>query len=435
MTYSTNLESFTSPRFGWPKPKRIEEFKKLLSVPSKATTRIVFQSQNTDIAIIRVPIELPKYRLANGRTASLQAEYLAKNPEVRLDLYSGDPELWDAQEAQHGLLLQVARQSDLQRYFEDVTNKQVDPILLDESGFVVNGNRRLACWRELLHQDSDKYGHFRHIDVAVLPHCDEKEIDRLEAALQIEKDIKADYSWDAQANMILAKMKRDGFSIKDIADLYKMKESEVQELLDMRNYADEYLRSRDKANIWSLVSADEFAFRKIVISRLKIGGVGNQEVFKEAAFILIEKPDEAGRRLYEAIPEIMENLDQVKEKLLAEFDVQPLTMSGEIDDLFGGQPADSEARDLPLAREIQKPENADLARKIIVEVIESQRQLKKDSKTAGYLLDCCSRAHALLSAAVKDGLRAESKRQGVAKQLDEIEAKVSRIRKYLDEHA
>jgi hypothetical protein len=84
-----------------------------------------------------------------------------------------------------------------------------------------------------------------------------------------------------------------------------------------------------------------------------------------------------------------------------------------------------------LAKEIQKPENAEKARKIIVEVIESQRQLKKDSKAAGYLLDCCARDQALLTAAVKDGLRPVSKRVGVAKQLDAIQVQVDRIHKYL----
>lgn len=429
-------DSPTGSRFGWPKPLRTEEFKKLLGTSPGATTRIVFQGKNADIAIIRVPIELPKYRMANGRTASLQAECLAKNPKLRADIFSGDPELWDAQETQHGLLLQVAKQSDLQKYFEDVINKQVDSILLDENGFVINGNRRLSCWRELLHQDSVKYGHFRYVDVAILPHCDEKEIDRLEATLQIEKDIKADYSWDALANMMLAKQKRDGFSNKELADLYDMKESDVQEWFDMRTYADEYLRSRNKANLWSQVSDHEFAFRKIVASRPKISGIGNQEVFKEAAFTLIEKPDEAGGRLYEAIPAIMESLDQVKEKLQEEFNVKPEAAAAGIDDLFGGgQSAGNDAVELPLAREIQKPENTEKARKIIVEVIESQRQLKKDSKAAGYLLDCCAKAQALLMAAVKDGLRPESKRVGVAKQLDAIQVQVERIRKYLDEHA
>lgn len=427
----------TSSRFGWPRPTRLEEFKKLGLNPTGTTERIVFQGKTTDLPIIRIPIDLPKYRLANGRTASLQAEFLAKDKTCRKDIFSGDPELWDAQEAQHALLLQLAKQSDLQKFFEAPANAQVNPILLDENGFVVNGNRRLATWRELLHVDSGKYGHFRHIDAAILPHCDEKEIDRLEATLQIQKDIKADYSWDALANMMVAKQKRDHFSNKEIGDLYSMKEQDVQELLDMRSYAEDYLRTRSKANHWSLVSGDEFAFRKIVSSRAKISGLGMQEVFKEAAFILIDKPEDAGGRLYEAIPAILESLDEVKTKLLEDFDVAPASAAAGIEDMFGGAPtaSSSDSLDMPLAKEIQKPENVDKARKIIVEVIESQKQFKKDAKSAGYLVDCCAKAQAQLAAAVKDGLRPESKLAGVTKQLAQIQAHVDAIHAYLSQHA
>lgn len=436
----TDLASFTisaTSRFGWPRPARTEEFQKLLATPASATFRIVFQGKTMDIPIIRVPIDLPKYRMTNGRTSSLQAEYLAKNPIAQPDLFAGDAELWDSQEVQHSLLLQVAKQSDLRKYFEDTVNKQVEPILLDENGFVVNGNRRLSTWRDLCHSDNTKYGHFRYIDVAVLPHCDEKEIDRLEATLQIAKDIKADYSWDAEANMMMAKQLRDGFSNKELAELYDMKESEVQELMDMRAYADEYLRSRKKTNLWSQVSEHEFAFKKIVSSRPRISGIGSQEVFKQAAFTLIDNPDEAGGRLYDAIPAIVESLDLIKEKLQAEFEVKPVAMAVDLDDMFGGAPsaAGESSLDMPLAKEIQKPESAEKARKIIVEVIESQRQLKKDSKSASYLLDCCARAQSALTAAVKDGLRPESMLDGVAKQLDQIQAQVEKIRTYLDEHA
>lgn len=429
-------EAPTASRFGWPQPSRVEEFKKLIPA-STETARLVFQDKLQSFPIIRVSIDLPKYRMANGRTASLQAEFLAKNPKSRPDLFSGDPELWEAQEAQHNLLLQLAKQGDLRAYFEDVSHQQVDPILLDENGFVVNGNRRLATWRDLLHDDSAKYGHFRHIDVAILPHCEEREIDRLEASLQIEKDIKADYSWDAEANMMLAKQRRDGFSNKEIAELYKMKESEVEELLDMRAYASEYLSSRGKKDHWSLVSEAEFAFRKVAQSRQKIGGIGKQEVFKQAAFALIDNPEEAGGRLYEAIPAVMEHLDIVLTKLHEDFEIKAEQGAGgtqAVDDLFGGGNGQtSDALDIPLAKEIQKAENADRARKIIVEVIESQKQIKKDSKDAGYLLDCCSKAQAALVAAVGKGLRPESKRNGVAKQLDQIEALTHRIRDWLDQ--
>lgn len=430
-------ETPTGSRFGWPKPARMEEFLKLIPMATE-THRQVFQDKLQAFPIVRVSVDLPKYRMANGRTASLQSEHLAKNANLRRDLFSGDPELWDAQEAQHRLLLQLAKQADLKKYFEDPANKQVEPILLDETGIVVNGNRRLATWRELVHEEPAKYGHFRHIDVAILPHCDEREIDRLEASLQIEKDIKADYSWDAEANMMLAKQKRDGFSNKEIADIYKMKEGDIEQLLDMRNYADEYLVSRGKKDHWSLVSEHEFAFRKIAQSRQKIAGPGKQEVFKQAAFALIDNPEEAGGRLYEVIPAILENLDEVTAKLRDGFDVKTPEAAPALEEMFGGS-ADAatspSALDIPLAKEIQKPENVEKARKVIVEVIETQRQLRKDSKDAGYLLDCCSKAQAALVAGVSRGFRPESKRHGVAKQLDLIEAQVAKIRQWLASHA
>jgi len=429
-------QSTTTSRFGFPKPARTEEFRKLKAEPTEATTRIVFQGRNVDLPVIRVPIGLPKYRMANGRTVSLQAEHLAKNPGLRRDLFDGDAELLDAQEAQHNLLLILARQSDLRLHFENAANVQVDPILLDENGFVINGNRRLATWRELLFISPEKYGHFSHIDIAVLPHCDERDIDRLEATLQIEPDIKADYSWDAKANMMLAKRKRDGFSDKELADLYAMKEGEVVELFDMQRYAEDYLKSRNMADMWSHVIDHEYAFRKIVVARKKIEGVGKQEIFKQTAFILIDRPEDVGTRLYEAIPAILESLDIVVAKLQEEFVVQPSPSVRGLDDLFGGGNPNGEIKhiELPLADEIKKLENSERARQIIVEVLRSQKELKKDAEKASYLLECCSKAQSCLAAAVKAGLRPESNLKGVANQLDQIKIQTDKIRAYLSEH-
>lgn len=425
-------------RFGWPQNKRIDELEKLRKEPTGKTHRIVFKGQNTDLPIVRVPIALPKYRMANGRTSSLQAEHLATNTLARRDLFSGDPELLDGQEAQHRLLLKVIKQQDLQKHFEDTIHKQVEPILLDEKGFVVNGNRRLCCWRELVHEDAGKYSHFAYIDVVILPHCDEKDIDRLEAWLQIQRDIKADYSWDARANMLLDKQKREGFSNKELAELYGIKEGEIAELFDMRGYADEYLRSRGKQDMWSLVSEHEEAFRKIVVSRPKINDVGDQQLFKQAAYALIDNPKAAGGRLYEQIPAILNSLDEVREKLADEFPVTPIAPAPEVVSIFGGGGTAAEEPSklsTPLSIEIAKDKNVDKARRVIVEVIVSQKELKKNSKAAEYLIDCCKKANASLAAAVKDGLRPESKRAGVSKQLDAIEKSIARIRKHLDEHA
>lgn len=422
-------------RFGWPRPARLEEFKTRLGAEGLPTDRIVFQGLNQDLPIIRIPIDLPKYRLVNGRTASLQVEHLAINAHLRADLFTGDPEMWDAQEVQHELLLKLGRLSDLDDYFEDAAHKQVNPLLLDEEGFVVNGNRRLSMWRELLHKEPQKYGHFEHIEVVVLPHATEKDINRLEAQLQIEKDIRADYSWDAQANMMIAKMKRDQIKAEELCKLYKMKDTEFAQLLDMRSYADEYLRSRDKANLWSEVSGQEHTFQRLVQSRSKLSGVGRKEIFKEAAFALIDDPTDVGR-LYIAIPELATNLEKVVERLASDLELETTVPDDGLDDLFGGgQSGESDAHQTGLIQALRDPDQRAKAREAIAEVLETERQVKKDVKKAGYLLDQCAKANSFLTAAAKDGLRPESKLTGVGKQLDEIEARVAAIRAYLAEHA
>jgi hypothetical protein len=428
-------ENPTASRFGYPLVVRQEEFKRIAETPDLPTSRVIFKGKANDFPIVQVPVNLPKYRLSNGRTASAQEEYLAKHPERPKDFFEKDPELLEVQEIQHQLLLPLAKQADLLETFKDASVKQVDPIVLDEHGFVVNGNRRLAAWRELYSEDQKKYGHFAYVDVVVLPYCDEREIDRLEAAYQIQKDIKADYSWDTKANMMLHKQKLHGLSDKVLGELYDMKEGDVRELIDMRDYAADYLRSRGKENHWSIVSNDEFAFRKIAAGRSKLLNAGEQELAKQAAFVLLEKPEVVGGRLYEAIPNLQEHIGVIKAQLQAQLKVQPATDDSGLATMFGGIAQAQSAIDIPLAAEIQKPEHADLVRTVIADVLESQRQLKKDFKNANALVRLLSEANARIGTAVSQCLKPESNAAGVESQITEMEAKIKQIRDWLATHA
>lgn len=422
-------------RFGSPSNKRKEYFKQCLEGnASKFSVEHKFQGRTQTFPVVPVPIEMPKYRLSNGRTASLQQEHLAKHPELPKDFFRADPELLNVQEVQHELLLLVVEQEDLLKTFSDPAIDQTDPIILDSNGFVINGNRRLTAWRKLYFEDQKKYPHFSHVKAIMLPHCDERDLDKLEASLQIHQDIKADYSWDTTANMMLRKHEEHGMTYADLAEIYKMKPSEVEELIDMRNYAAEFLRTRNREDRWSLVSKDQFAFQKIRESRIKMRDalIGKQELFKHAAFVLIDATEKEGR-LYESIPGIYQYLDQVEERLQGRFNVQPAKDDKKIDDLFGGKTKDDISG--PLAIEIQKDENANDARQIITEVIESQKELKKEAKNAGYLLKKIQDANGDLQAAIFDGLKPESTTKGVEEQLSHLESRVARIRKWLADNA
>lgn len=418
-------------RYGYSLERRRKELASSKSSPASGHDRVVVKGQVMDLEIVRVPIGLPKYRLSNGRTASLQEEWLANNPEQPKDFFEKDPELWSAQEEQHKLLKELIKEEGLLDLFKDPTQVQVNPILLDENGFVINGNRRLCCWRELHYSKPEEYKQFSHVDVVVLPHCDDKEIDRIEAELQIKKDVRADYSWETRAIMMRQKQRLHALDDNEVAEIYGIRKADVEELRDMLALASEYLKSRGMENQWSKVG-DEYAYRELRKAQQKIAAAGDRELLKRSAFSLIDDPDNVGGRLYSVIPKIQEHFAAVKEKLTNAFPVAAPTEDATTDELFGGS-MPSTIRDLsiPLAAEITKDENTAKARQVIVAAIEVEEEVKREKKAGDALLAMVIAANTKLQAAVTSGLRPESSIKGVAAQLNEIEQKLAQIRAWL----
>lgn len=422
--------------YGWPLPDRREEFKKLASAPSGDTFRVEnFKGSMISLPIVRVPINLAKYRIANGRTASAQQEWVSSHSQPLGFFDDGDPELEVIQIAQHDILKSMIKEEGLLEKFKDPIQRQVEPLLLDENGFTLNGNRRLCCWRELYLSDQAKYSHFGHVDVVILPHCDDQELDRLEARLQIDRDIRSDYTWDAEANMILQKQRLHGFSTQEIARLYGKKKSEIDELLGMRELAAEYLRSRSKENTWSLVREDKYAFGTLYKTLANISSPSDRELVKQASFALIDDPAEVGDRLYAVIPKVKEHLTKIKSDLIQAFPVNVAEPDQDAQDLFGGPSSNTKnpRSDLALVAEIKKDESSiQKARETVLETIRAQDDQKEELKQADYLLKTLKKVNALVQNVAAHGLRPESSIQGVEMQikgirdnLDAIEAWVA----------
>lgn len=422
----------TTPRFGYPFELRLKELTSSRPAIPTATYALEVKGDKIELVKFKVPIELPKYRLGNGRTASLQEQWLAENPSQDGSYFESDPELDVVQETQHELLLKLVKDAGLFAFFKDKANKQVEPIILDENGFVVNGNRRLSCWRSLHYSEPTDYPHFSHIDVVVLPHCDDKEIDKIEANLQIKKDIRAGYSWEARAIMMQHKQRQHGFTDSDLADMYDMTKAEVEQTRSMLEMADAYLKSRGRQHQWSDVQAAEEAFKQLYKAARKSISVGEQTLLRHTAFTLIDQPGKAGERLYSAIPKIQEHLGKVKTKLAAAFPIAPTTPDPLTQELFGGDvPGSLPDVSFALAAEIVKPENSDKVRGLVVDVIETENELQKERNNAGYLLKQLTDANTKLQAAISDGMRDDSTTAGAEEQIKSIEAALQTIRDWL----
>lgn len=419
-----------NPEFGWPLPKRKQHFEDI-KTGAQYQHQIDFMDKRLTLPVLRVPIGLPKYRMLNGRTASAQEEWLAKHPEKPEDFFRQDPESEEVQRVQHELLFKLVGGAGLLSYFKQPQNVQKEPIILDCNGFIINGNRRTCAWRTLLKDDSTKYAHFSHVDVIVLPPGDDKAIDKLEGALQVEPDIRDDYTWDSLANMMKVRQTLHGLDTVSLADFYRRKEADVKELLDMLDYAAVYLDERGKVRQWSEVSDKEFAFRQMVKKRGSLSSAGEKQLFEQVAFSLIDDPE--GGRLYEAIPDAHKHFDVIKAALLEAF---PVTQPSQGDglDLLGGNPVSSV--DVPLAVEIGKDEaSRRKAAGIVKDQLEVMKLIDKEKKSADFLLSQLQKANTLIQNATTAGLRPDARKAGVEQQIQAIEQGLNRIRTWLSKNA
>lgn len=413
--------------YGWPLPKRQSYFIDLEKNPQskKYDAQIDFMDQYIVLPVYRVPIELPKYRLLNGRTSSLQQEWLAAHQDKTRAYFATDPERDEVQKIQHELLKKLISGKDLLPYFTNPLNKQNDYLILDHMGYVINGNRRLCAWRELFASDEVKYAHFEYIDIIILPPSDPKAIDKLEGALQIEKDIRDDYSWHALANMMIDRMKMHGLDEKMLANFYDLSESDVKIYIEMRNYANEYLKARDKEGQWSDVSDKRYAFEQMVNKRKQLVSSGEKRLFEVEAYVLLDDP--TGGRLYEYIPDLFKYREMIQEKLLEDF---PINIEAAPDDGLLGSNVEEEIEHA-LSQKIDDAQNRNKAMEIIKDTIETQRSLEKERDTAKYVLKQLQKANAAVQSALAGTKHPETLKDGVEETIKSIELGLVSIRKWL----
>ena len=429
---------FAESRYGLALParrKRISELTEDAKQTATAQHRIEnFKGNVVSLPIIRMEINLPKYRIANGRTSSAQQEWITLHNLTEGFFSDGDPELYKIQEAQHKILSGMVGEEGLYEKFKDVSNRQVEPLLLNEAGFVVNGNRRLCCWRTLFHGDSSKYTHFSHVDVVVLPRCEDKELDALEARLQIEREIRSDYSWHAEANMLGEKQKLYGYTTTELAKLYGKSKKEVEELFEIRELGSDYLESRGKKNIWSLLSETEHTFKRLNKTMKEQATPADKEVLKQLAFTYIDDPDAAGERLYTFIPKMGKNLPKLKEKLKIRFpDQDSAPLDSDAASAFGnvGKTVETSG-DMNLVAQINDSSaNLAAAQDLIVDTLEGEKEKTREKTASKFLLDHVQKSQTALTQAVNLGLIPGANTDGVEVQLSALEEKIELIRNFI----
>lgn len=252
-----------------------------------------FRSKTYELPVIRVPIDLPVYRMENFRTYTNQHEHLAKE-QLSTDYFSAGQEVESVQQVQHNILAQLAKKgvADSVVPVTKVLERegQTEPLLVTATGVVVNGNRRLAAMREL---------GMTYVEVMVLPaDASADEIVDIEASLQGKPETKLDYDWIGDGQLI-NRLIGMGRTTKQVSDQLNRPEKEIKNGRQALIEADLYLKEWAKAEgEYGRISEDAEQLFKDLPRRLENKDASLQHASRVIAWSLYDNREKLGGRLY-----------------------------------------------------------------------------------------------------------------------------------------
>lgn len=252
-----------------------------------------FRSKTYDLPVIRVPVDLPVYRMENFRTYTDQHEHVAKE-KLPSDYFLSGQEVESVQQVQHDLLDRLARKGVADSVVPVIRvlerEGQTEPILVTATGVVVNGNRRLAAMREL---------GIGYVEIMVLPpDASADEIVDIEASLQGMPETKLDYDWIGDGQLI-NRLIGMGRTTKKVADQLHRPEKEIKNARQALIEADLYLKEWAKAEgEYGRISEDAEQLFKDLPKRLENKDAALQQASRVIAWSLYDNRAKLGGRLY-----------------------------------------------------------------------------------------------------------------------------------------
>ncbi len=291
-----------------------------------------------------------------------------------------------------------------------------------------------VTYREI-HEDSA--GRFSHVDIIILPKCSPKDIDELEAHLQVEPDIKQEYGWASLALTLRQKLDTKQYNEDQLSAIYELTKKEIQTKIAQLILAEEYLASRKKEGRYLELEKTEFAFDQLLKNRAKLSNsLGRQQLLSEIAFRLIDSPE--GDRVYASITDAREALPNIRDALERElFKDRPKPDRNDAQqqqnrDLFGTKPLDPiEADYAETFQALRVAEDDAAVYQVIQNEIEAKKERERAMRRGNSAMDAIRKANTAMTDAV-GLLSAQTSRQGIAEQLDGIEHGIQKVREWLD---
>lgn len=347
-----------------------------------------YQNSAQQLPVIRVPIELPIYRMANGRTRTEQLKYIRQH-SLDQGFFGNGQENEDAQQAQHEMLDAFSKEGTtsimpIAKVLEE--GKQTSPLLITSAGIIVNGNRRLAGMRELYASDNAKFSEFSYVNCMVLPaSTTEKEIKEIEVRLQMQPETKLPYTWVNEA-LTIKDLTLSGFKKEEIARDMRKSPPEVTAALQALSHAEIYLKDwRNEPEEYEQVEKGKQLFSDMARDlKDKVGE--HLELSRRIAFVIQDNSGNLGTRAYAFNFSFGKKTQDVAELLAGRLGIDLTSQPAANDDgdsssleVDLGDEGDSESFK-PLIDVLDDPERREEVAQELISVCESIRATEQDQK-------------------------------------------------------
>lgn len=261
-----------------------------------------YRDQSIDLPIVRLPVELPIYRMENIRTRTRQIRHL-RQERLPQGWFVTNQENVEAQQVQHEFLADLSqkRTDSIASIYNELRDEgQTEEILITCNGIVVNGNRRLAAMRQL----SPERASLSHVNAMVLPpEASPQDLRKIEIRLQMRPETRLPYDWTDEA-IGVRDLKGDGVQDHEIQRLMRLeRESDVHQIISRLEEAETYLRDYLNApDDYARVTGSQQMFTNLERAQrdaLRTKPVVVKEGARRVAHILIHNSADLGDRAHE----------------------------------------------------------------------------------------------------------------------------------------
>lgn len=255
-----------------------------------------YNNNNTNSSVFRIPLELLKYNLQNGRIATFFIENENKINSLN--------ELEIKNEIKNEIINSDKKSHDKTKNDIKLIGQQEPGIVLLD-GTVIDGNRRFTCLLEL-HQENPNQEEYKYFNAFILnsDNVDEKIIKKLELNIQLAKDEKVNYDiTDRYMDIYNVVSLQKKLTIEEYSKYSNITEKEIREIIDQIEIVKEYLAYIKKDLKWDIIKKKKKLehFKEIWKSLNKINSKSEQNTMKQIAFdyILCESPDADSKSIRE----------------------------------------------------------------------------------------------------------------------------------------